>query len=78
MFKCLNGECPKYLHDIFQLKSDKYNLRGTHNGQRIVQPKVNSTRFGLNSLRYNGALIWNRLPDEFKDCLDENTFKNIN
>ena len=32
----------------------------------LIQPKVRTTRYGLNSLRYDGARIWNKLHNDFK------------
>ena len=32
----------------------------------LIQPKVRATRYGLNSLRYDGGRIWNKLHNDFK------------
>ena len=75
VFQCLNKDNPPYLHDLFDSNHVGYSLRNTHGGTKIVQPKVNTTKFGLNSLRYCGSLIWNKLPPELRSCVDINQFK---
>ena len=40
----------------------------TRSKKYLIQPKVRTTRYGLNSLRcmYDGARIWNKLHNDFK------------
>ena len=59
---------------MFNLKPVHYNLRDKN---RAVQPKVNSTAFGLKSLKYSGSLLWNQLPTDLKRCLDITSFKSL-
>ena len=42
---------------------------------RAVQPKVRTTRYGLNSLKYNGAKIWNSLSVNIKGAISLSNFK---
>ena len=44
-------------------------------GIKLIQPKVNSTRNGLKSFRYQGAKIWNYLPTSVKNTEDVSEFK---
>jgi hypothetical protein len=49
---------------LFPFKSkDKLNFR---HQDKAVLPRVRTTRYGLNSFRYNAAQIWNELPNHFK------------
>ena len=38
----------------------------TRSKKYLIQPKVRTTRYGLNSLRYDGARLWNKLHNDFK------------
>ena len=44
-------------------------------GIKLIQPRVNSTRDGLKSVRYQGAEIWNELPTSVNNTEDESEFK---
>ena len=56
----------------FEEKPMPYNLR---DGSKLVLPKTKSSRFGINSLRFNGSLLWNNLPASVKNCQSLNEFK---
>ncbi|KAL9966690.1 hypothetical protein ACROYT_G024802 [Oculina patagonica] len=60
IFKCLNNLAPVYLKDLFCVRDNIKNLRGIN---KIVLPKVNTTKYGLKSVRYWAANAWNQLPD---------------
>ena len=77
VYRCLNKIGPAYLYDLFEVKEVGYNLRGAHKEKNITQPKVNTTKFGLNSLKYSGSVIWNKLPPDLKSCVDEKSFKTL-
>ena len=62
------------VHDMFEPKTMPYSLRDTF---KIEQPKTNTTKFGLESLRFSGAKIWNNLPKEFKEEIGIDTFKHL-
>ena len=49
-----------------------YNLR---DGSQFILPKTKSSRFGINSLRFRGSLLWNNLPVSVKNCHSLNEFK---
>jgi hypothetical protein len=59
-FKIIHKQSPSYLHDLISIKDQKYNFR---HQDKAVLPRVPSTRYGLNSFRYNAAQIWNELPN---------------
>ena len=56
----------------FEEKPMSYNLR---DGSKLVLPKTKSSRFGINSLRFRGSLLWNNLPVSVKNCQSLNVFK---
>ena len=64
---------PNFVKDIFTIGDQPYDLRG---GSKIIQPMVNSKTFGLKTFRYEGARIWNKLPEALKNATDVNVFKN--
>ncbi len=60
VFKGLQGISPPYIQDLFREKDVPYNLRAS---KIVIQPKCQSTTHGLNSLTYQGAKLWNSLPE---------------
>ena len=59
--KCKKGMCPIYLNDLFEINSGSSSRRLS----MLKQPKYNS-RHGSNSLRYQGAKLWNAVDNSFK------------
>ena len=61
------------MQEIFEKRQDvDYNLRFQTD---FVLPGVNTTYFGLHSLRYFSSKIWNVIPDEIKNSLSLDKFK---
>ncbi len=73
IFKALHGSTPTYIRDLFEEKDKIYNLRSTVS---LKQPKCNTVTYGLNSLRYKHAKIWNDLPNKIKNSITLAEFKN--
>ena len=73
VFKALNGKSPSYIQNLFQLKSSHYDLRAS---KLIELPKCLTTTHGINSLTYQGAKLWNGLPEHVK--LSKNTSEFVN
>ena len=70
VFKSKNKIGPASVHDLFTSKDVSYDLR---DNSKLLQPKCNTSTFGLNSIKYSGAKLWNQdLPIEFKECLPTN------
>ena len=67
VFKCIRNMSPDCLSKMFQIKDKAYSFR---NPIRLVQPKRNTTTYGLRSISYVGANIWNRLQLPFCDVND--------
>ena len=75
MYKTLNNEMPKYLHDFFQYVSEahKHNLRGSHSNLTLPRPRTNYLK---NSFKYSGAVSWNSLPLNVRESSSVMVFKN--
>ena len=63
IFKAFNDLNPPYVKDFFQKNSFSYNLRSSDD---LLVSRVNQTTFGLRSIRYEGAVLWNHLPKNIK------------
>ena len=68
--KSINSLGPHLLHELFNIKETKYNFREPF---KIILPKVKTTSHGIQSLRYQGAKIYNSLP-AFCKTYDFNDF----
>ncbi len=72
VYKCLHGLGPHYMREIFQ--STGVDSR---KGPTFVQPRVNTTYFGLHSLRHRGPKLWNALPMATKLADTETSLKTM-
>ena len=63
---------PQFMWSYFEEKPMHYNLR---DGSKLFLPKTKSSRFGINSLRFRGSLLWNNLRVSIKNCQSLNVFK---
>ena len=63
IYKTLNDLNPGYMKDIFQVQQSAYSTRRPCN---MKVPRVNQTTFGSRSILYEGAKIWNYLPNSLK------------
>ena len=61
------------MNDIFQPKTVSYNLKSQND---FTRPNVNSEYFGINSLRYMAAKVWDIVPRDIKDVNDIEDYKN--
>ena len=71
VFKSIKGINSKCLNDLFEVKSTSYSLR---NDVQVVQPKRRTTNFGLRTVSYLGAKLWNDNLALLADTLDEDLF----
>ena len=72
VYRCVYGLNPKYLNDLFTIKTCKYDLR---DDSRIYRSKVLTTNHGLKSFKDYGAKIWNILPESCKGAISLVEFK---
>ena len=68
----LNLKNPSFLWDLFERRPTNYNLRIK---DLIQLPSTKTVRYGLNSLRFRGSMLWNTLPDMIKSAKNERQFK---
>ena len=63
VFKAVNNLLPTYLSDLFIIRENIKNLRGTN---KLVIPNVNTTRYGTKSVAFTAPKAWNSLPDRLR------------
>ena len=61
------------MSDIFPTRVLNYNLRSQTD---FLRNTVNTTKFGLNSLRHFASKVWSMIPIEIKNSSTVETFKN--
>ena len=73
LYKVKNNSANQIMQEIFEKRQNiDYNLGSQTD---FVLPGVNTTYFGLHSLRYFSSKIWNVVPDEIKNSLSLDKFK---
>ena len=72
VYKSLHGLASNYLSSLFTQRNISYNVRD--NEKKLVIP-LPRTNFLKNSVRYNGAIIWNNLPLELRQTETINSFR---
>ena len=75
MFKLLNDMGPKSLADLFYFKNEltDYELRGVESALCLPQPRSNSMK---KSLIFDGAHVWNSLPNKLRESNSLKAFEN--
>ena len=63
VYDCLNKTAPVFLHDYFTPSSERhtFNTRLASRGDIFLEWK-NTFQYGIRSIEYNGARLWNILP----------------
>ena len=74
VFKIIDKQTPVYLHDLETIEKSSYSFRYNNT---VNIPRVNTTRYGLHSLRYGAAKLWNELPNDLREGISLNNFKNL-
>ena len=62
------------MKELFIRNESTYNLR-LYNDLSV--PRVNQTTFGLRSIRYEGSVMWNHLPNNVKNAGNIEMFKKL-
>ena len=74
IFKTKHGLNPSYMHTVFSIKENpRYNLRS---GDTIIRDGIHTTKWGLKSISYMGAQLWESLPKSVKCVPSLNSFLN--
>ena len=63
LFKCIKGNGPDYISDLFEPRILHYNLK--NNDHNLPQPSYNN-RYYHNSFTYKASHLWNQLPSYIK------------
>ncbi len=71
IFKCVHKIGAEYLAGLFKFGNSNTRY-GTIN---LVVPRVQSTYYGLHSIRHHGAQLWSKLPSKTKQSTDIDSFK---
>ena len=66
---------PRYLKELFVFRHSSHSLRG-HNILNLPKPRL-TTNYGLESIRYQAAKIWNSLPDRSRLITVFKDFKTV-
>ena len=74
IYKTLNGLNPNYMNEIFVKSSPHYSSRRPHD---LMVPRVNQTKFGIKSIQYEEAKLWNHISNSIKSAENLETFKNL-
>ena len=74
VFKILNDQMKPVSKDFYKIKNSNYSLR---NEMCLDRPIVNTVTYGINSLRYQGILTWDKLHIDVKKSEDLETFKKV-
>ena len=76
VFDSVNKSSPSCFHDFFLLNScvHQYSTRQASQGDLYLFRK-NSLQYGLKSIRYLGAKLWNTLPIELRNSPSKTSFK---
>ena len=62
------------MEQIFVFKeNDTYNFRS---GNHLARKNIRTTQYGIESVSYLGAKLWNLLPREIKNSFSITVFKN--
>ena len=63
IYKTLSNLNPKYMRELFERNSLSYSTRRPND---LKIPRVNQTSYGSRCIRFEGAKLWNRLPENIK------------
>ena len=75
MYKVLNKMAPEPLTKLFTYKNEitNHKLRNISTSLCVPQPRTNSMK---NSFMYDGAHLWNSIPNEVRECKTLSLFRN--
>ena len=73
VFKITNDLAKPLAPDFFKFATSSYDLR---NVLTLSIPLCKTSKYGLNSVLFQGASLWNKLPNDIRECNDLESFKN--
>ena len=72
--RSLNHISPPIMQEFFNLKVTPYSLR---NNNLLRLPKTNTSRYVSEALCFKGSIIWNTVPNRYKNLNSLDKFKQI-
>ena len=72
IYKSINNLSSPILKYFFDLKNTRYDLRSM---QLLKLPETSTFRYGTQALCFKGSLIWNTIPNKFKNIDNIEDFK---
>ena len=74
IYRTLSDLNPKYMRELFERNSSSYSTRRLND---LKIPRVNQTSYGSRSIRFEGARLWNHLPENIKSSENLYIFKKL-
>ena len=71
-YKFLQGFSPPLMNEIFVERNNNYSLRGNN---LLTRRRVNSVRYGTETVSFLATKIWDILPKDIKDSESLDIFK---
>ena len=67
VYECINGLVPQYFENFFTSLSSKHSL-GTRQSKKgnLFLERQNTVQYGIRSIHYSGAKLWNSVPPEIR------------
>ena len=72
IYKSIINLSPLIMNDFFDFKNTRYDLRSK---QLLKLPETSTSRYGTQALCFKGSLIWNTVPNKFKNIDNIEDFK---
>ena len=76
VYDCLNKTAPIFFHDYLTPSSEchNFNTRLASHGDLFLDGK-NTFQYGIKSIEYNGARLWNMLPVALRESSSPSDFR---
>ena len=76
VYDCLNKTAPVFFHGYFTPSSERhtYNTRLASRGDLFLERR-NTFQYGIRSIEYNGARLWNMLPVTLRESSSPPVFQ---
>ena len=72
IYKSINNSYPTLMKSFFDLKNTRSDLGSK---QLLKLPETSTSRYGTQALCFKGSLIWNMIPNKFKNIENIEDFK---
>ena len=72
LYTSINNLSPPIMKDFFDFENTRYDLR---HKQLLKLPETSTSRYGTEALSFKDGLIWNTVPNKFKNIDNIEDFK---